>query len=255
MPFKIKTVDKLERVVSGPLLSYQATVTFSDGVKDIQRTIISAPINPKGQTDKDVDDFLKADICKVIEQAIHALDAQAVEDSKLSIVKDTVFSALTSAGLTIAMLLCLLIAPITARADGDLVPTWTTWTALGTNVTELGQAGSTHLVGQIDMSNYYMVQIVVNWDENGDNPADTAGVSLYCTSGTTDGYIPDAQIEITAADYAKFCNADGSGVTKSFPNFENIPIIGVGIAKQTTVDANNVFNVYYRLGKGRYESD
>ena len=251
MGFKVKTVDKLERIKNGPLVVYQAVVTYSDGVADAQKTIISQPINPKGRTDKEVNDFLKVDILKVIEAGIKVLDDQAIEDSEMNTIKSTVVNALTSAGLTVALLLCLLLAPVLSYA-GDLEPNWEAWQALGENITALGQAGKTHKVGTIDMADYYVVQIAVNWDETGDNPADTAGVSLYFTSGTTDGYIPDVIAEIAAADYAKYYAADGSGVTKSFPNFENVAQVTVGVVKQTTVDANNVFNVYYRRMKGKY---
>lgn len=150
------------------------------------------------------------------------------------------------------MVIAILMMGVPALA-GDLYPEWGAMTNL-TAAAGVSLSGTLPTyIGTIDNSAHYVVEINVNWEETGNNPSGTAGVSLYAQSGTTVGAIPFVVNEIVPTDYTN--NYDQTkahaGVTKTFI-IENIPYIAVGIGKTALEAPGDTFHVRYRRMKGKY---
>ncbi len=250
MGYKVKSVDKLEEGSSGAVKYLIATVTYTDGVKDYTEQVQSEPINPNNRTVEEVDVFLKESIESAIAAKAKAIDAIKVSEAKMDTLKTAVLDSLTQAGLTILLALMFCCIPMKAWA-GDLYPSWEAMTNLTTAAGVSLSGLKPSYMGTINCSAHYVVEVNINWEESGNNPAGNAGISLYAVSGTTNGYIPFTVSEIAPADYTNNYNADNapSGVTRTFI-IENIPYIAIGIGK-TAADADT-FHVRYRRMKGQY---
>lgn len=252
MGYKVKSIDKLEKQVSGATVSLVATVTFTDGVKDMQATVRGEGINPYNRTQAEVDEFIKLSLEKAIAAYVTALDKAVADAVKLEPVKTSILSSLAGSGLTVLLAMMLWLAPMLSWAS-DLYPSWTALTNATASAGVSVYNADTYL-GQIDMSAYYSVAIWANIEETDNNPAGTAGVSVWATataSGTTNDYVgPIGVGEVSAAEYTKAAADPGVGVTKFLGTYSGIPYVVLSGAKGTAGDLVTI-HIRYKLMKGQ----
>ena len=254
MGYKVKSTGIPWRISEGPLMKMAVDVVFTlNGTDEVPLTVTGTGVNVKDLDEATWLAQVRMNLKTAIVAQCQALDAAIVETAAMTNQKTLLQTALTSSNwwFVALLLMCLLWFTPQANAAGDLVPSWTTYTTAnsGTSVTVAGQNGNASL-GTIDMTGYYVCEVVVIWEETGDNPAGTAGVSVFAGSGVT-GYAPTISTEITPTDYsANYARLPAcSGVSKVFI-IENIPTISV-VAGKGAVD-QDTFKMRYRRMKGTY---
>lgn len=258
MGYKVKSTGIPYRVSEGFSISMACSVTFTKtGTDEVTRTVQGASVNIKDIPEETLLLKIRMNLKDAVVAECKALDAEDVETTAMTNQKNLLQTALISSGWWFALLIAFLLwcLPIQSQAS-DLYPSWSALTNLSTGISTFG-AGKTTQIGTIDCSGHYAALIFVNWEETGNNPTGSLGVSAYATesaSGVTDGYTPLTVFEILSSDYSNnyllpLSATQGAGVTKTYL-IENIPYITIGVGK--SVDEDDTVTIRYKLMKGQY---
>lgn len=259
MAWKVKSIDKLEKVASGVVVYAQALVTFNDGIVDKQESVQSEVKNPSGMTANALKLWLKTSLEGAIVKRCASLDAETAVATEYAQFIPTIWNDLVALGVTLLLAFMLWLTPVVGWA-GSLYPDWSDSVNTLNAGTGAATSGTTLVplptyLGTIDCSGYYAVAVWVNLYEDGDAPNGSAGVSVYAltsNSGTSTYQLPFSVVEVSAADYTTArVSGSGNGVTKFLGLFENVPYLAIGVGHNNSADVWSAAIRYKRM-KGTY---